>query len=110
MKQAVQHSNADVIVFMDGDGTYSIDDFEKMVGPIIDDKADMVVGNRSKKTREKNSITTFNSFGNNIFNKFINFSMKSNVQDSLSGYRAIRRKVFNDLILLSQHFEIEHRK
>jgi len=107
MKQAVEYSSADIVVFMDGDGTYSIDDFEKMIDPIINDESDMVVGVRSKETREKNSITTFNSIGNTLFNKFINFSMKTNVKDSLSGYRAMRRDVFNDLILLSSHFEIE---
>jgi dolichol-phosphate mannosyltransferase len=107
MKEAAEISKSEIIVFIDGDDTYSASDLPKLLLPIIEDKADMVVGVRSKKIREKNSITTFNSLGNTLFNKFINFSMKSNVQDSLSGYRAIRRDMFNDLILLSSHFEIE---
>jgi len=107
MKEAVQASDADIVIFMDGDGTYSVDDIEKLLEPLLNDKADMVVGSRLLGRREKGSISSFNTIGNRLFNKTINFAMKSKVTDSLSGYRAIRRDVFRDLILFSEHFEIE---
>ena len=46
-------------------------------------------------------------FGNKIFNKAINFAMKSSITDSLSGYRALYTKTFRKLILFSDSFEIE---
>ena len=107
MKEAVQASDADIVIFMDGDGTYSVDDMEKLLEPLLNDKADMVVGSRLLGRREKGSISGFNTIGNRLFNKTINFAMKSKVTDSLSGYRSIRRDVFRDLILFSEHFEIE---
>ena len=74
---------------------------------MLNDRADMVVGSRIQGKREKGAISAFNSLGNKLFNNMINFAMKSSVTDSLSGYRALYKKTFNDLILFSNSFEIE---
>lgn len=107
MKEAVEYSSADVLVFIDGDGTYSIDDLSSLLEPILTDKADMVVGSRILGKREKGSISTLNMLGNKFFNKTINFAIHSKVTDSLSGYRAMRKSIFDELILFSFNFEIE---
>ncbi|MBM2818347.1 MAG: hypothetical protein HW410_29 [Nitrosarchaeum sp.] len=107
MREAVDATEADVIVFIDGDGTYSVNDLNSLLEPVLSDKADMVVGSRVLGDREKGSISKFNYLGNKLFNKTINFSLKTNVTDSLSGYRVLRREVFKDLILFSDSFEIE---
>ena len=107
MREAVEHSEADIVVFMDGDGTYSPSDLESLLGPLLNDQADMVVGSRIAEKREKGSISAFNTIGNKLFNKTINFAMKSSITDSLSGYRALYRKTFKDLVLFSDSFEIE---
>jgi len=107
MREAVNASNADIVIFIDGDGTYSIDDLDKLLEPLLKDKADMVVGSRILGKREKGSISRFNLIGNKLFNKTINFAMRSRVTDSLSGYRAMRIETFRDLILFSSNFEIE---
>lgn len=107
MKEAAEISKSDIIVFIDGDDTYSASDLPSLLEPLFENRADMVVGSRILGKREKGSITIFNTFGNKIFNRTINFAMKSKVTDSLTGYRAIWRELFNDLILFSTNFEIE---
>jgi dolichol-phosphate hexosyltransferase len=107
IREAVECSDADIIVFMDGDGTYSASDLHLLIEPLVNDKSDMVVGSRTMGRREKGSITTFNAIGNALFNRAINFAMKSSISDSLSGFRAVYRKTFNDLILFGDNFEIE---
>ena len=107
MKEAVSNSSADIIAFIDGDGTYSVNDVGSLLEPILTEKADMVVGSRILGKREKSSISTLNLIGNKLFNNTINFALKSKVTDSLSGFRALRRETFNDLILFSDNFEIE---
>jgi dolichol-phosphate hexosyltransferase len=107
IREAVEYSKADIVVFMDGDGTYSASDLQLLVEPLLNDEADMVIGSRTLGRREKGSITTFNSLGNDLFNRAINFAMKSSISDSLSGYRALYRKTFNDLVLFGDNFEIE---
>jgi len=107
MREAVEHTDTDIVVFIDGDGTYSVSDLQLILEPILLDKADMVVGSRISGNIEKGSISRLNKIGNTLFNKTINFALKSKVTDSLSGYRALRRETFRDLILFSTNFEIE---
>jgi dolichol-phosphate hexosyltransferase len=107
MREAVLHSKADIVVFIDGDGTYLIDDFDSLLKPLLKNECDMVVGSRILGKREEGSISKLNTIGNKLFNKVINFALKSNVTDSLTGYRALKRNVFEDLVLFSTNFEIE---
>jgi dolichol-phosphate hexosyltransferase len=107
MREAVDSSQADVIVFMDGDATYSAADMDALLQPLLRGEADMVIGSRMLGKRQKGSISTFNALGNWLFNTAINFSMKSKITDSLSGFRAIYRETFLELVLLSESFEIE---
>ncbi len=78
MKEAVEsHTTADIVVFMDGDGTYPVSELKSIVAPLLRDDADMVVGSRILGKKEKGALVAFNSVGNKIFNKSINFAMKS---------------------------------
>ncbi|MGC1928729.1 MAG: glycosyltransferase [Candidatus Nitrosopolaris sp.] len=107
MREAVDYSDAEIIVFIDGDGTYSIDDLDILLEPLLSGKAEMIVGSRLLGKKEKGAISAFNTIGNKLFNNSINFAMKSYVTDSLSGYRACYRKTFMELVLFSDSFEIE---
>ncbi len=107
MRQAVDYTEADIVVFIDADGTYEVSDLGALIDPLINNKADMVVGSRLKGKMERGSISLLNMVGNKIFNSTINFAMGSHVTDSLSGYRAMFSNVFKDLVLFSNNFEIE---
>jgi glycosyltransferase involved in cell wall biosynthesis len=107
MREAVDHSEADIVVFIDGDGTYSPSDLGLLLEPLLNGKSDMVVGSRMLGKRQRGAISIFHTLGNKLFNRAINFAMKSSITDSLSGYRALYKKTFSDLILFSDSFEIE---
>jgi len=107
MREAVEHSAADIVVFMDGDGTYAPSNLISIVEPLLNDEADIVVGSRILGERDKGAMTSLNSLGNKLFNRTINFALKTAVTDSLSGFRALYRKTFKDLVLFSESFEIE---
>ena len=107
IREAVGNSGADIVVFIDADGTYSFSDLELLLEPLLNNKADIIVGSRMQGKRQKRSISILNTFGNKLFNKAINFAMKSSLTDCLSGYRALFRNTFNDLVLFSDNFEIE---
>ncbi len=109
MREAVDQTDVDIVVFIDGDGTYSVTEIELLLKPLLEHNYDMVVGSRilGSSKREKGFIAGFNVLGNAIFNKTINFAMQSSITDSLSGYRALYAKTFQELILFSDSFEIE---
>jgi dolichol-phosphate mannosyltransferase len=108
MREAADQTDADILVFIDGDGTYSVSDLGSLLEPLLNNQADMAVGSRTLGQREKGSISLINRIGNKTFNKAINFAMKpSHITDSLSGYRAVSKKTFSELVLFSEKFEIE---
>lgn len=88
---------ADIIVNTDGDNQYSGKDIKKLIRPILDNKADLVIGQRQI---EKFSFTKkmFQKIGSFMVRKISNTTVK----DAPSGFRAYSRKyamkinVFND--------------
>jgi glycosyltransferase involved in cell wall biosynthesis len=47
MKSGVARARGDIIVFMDGDGAHEPQDIARLVEPILERKADMVIGSRA---------------------------------------------------------------
>ncbi len=107
MREAGDQSNADILVFIDSDNTYKIDDMNEFLKPLLTNDADMVIGSRLLGSREKGSITSFNLLGNKMFNKTINFALKSKLTDSQSACRACTKKMFSEIFLISDSYDIE---
>ena len=54
----------DVVVFMDGDASDDVDDLPKLIHPILDDVADLVIGSRVLGARERGALTPHARLGN----------------------------------------------
>ncbi|MEM7819764.1 MAG: glycosyltransferase [Candidatus Aenigmatarchaeota archaeon] len=106
IQEALEKIDAEVVVTIDGDGTYDAEKMNELVEPILDNRADMVVATRLKY-REKDSISHFNIIGNKIFSFFVKWLFNKKITDMLSGYRAFNKKKLDNIILLSNKFEIE---
>ncbi|MDZ7611167.1 MAG: glycosyltransferase [Candidatus Moranbacteria bacterium] len=94
------------LVIVDGDDTYSPEEAHKLIDSLIQDKADMLAGNRLNK-KNKKSFSTPHWWGNKMFAFFINLLFKTNLNDILSGYRVFNQNFKRNAILLSGGFEIE---
>lgn len=106
VRKAFAEVDADVYLMVDGDGTYDASIATKMVEPIMNREADMVVANRifdAGKSHERRG----HSMGNRIFTKLTHVLFGVDVTDALSGYRAFSRKFVKSLPIDSQGFEIE---
>jgi glycosyltransferase involved in cell wall biosynthesis len=88
INECLKHG-ADIIVNTDGDNQYCADDIPKLVKPILEGKADMVVG-----ARPISRIKHF-SFTKKIMQKIGSWLVRrvshTEVQDAPSGFRAIAR-------------------
>ncbi|MFH1107486.1 MAG: glycosyltransferase, partial [Candidatus Micrarchaeota archaeon] len=104
--EALEQIDCEYLAFIDGDGTYVSEDLHKLIEPLIDGKADMTVATRLAR-QDPGSITVFNTLGNVAFNWLIRFFYGQNITDMLSGYRALPRKKYDELNLVSRHFEVE---
>ena len=100
--------DADIYVLVDGDDTYPADEVHKLIEPINEGKADMVVGDRlSNGTYFKENKRGFHGFGNNLVRWLINILFHSNVHDIMTGYRAYSRKFVKCMPVMSDGFQIE---
>ncbi len=104
--EAFEMIDSDVIVLVDGDGTYMAEDVHKLLEPIFKGVADHVVGNRLINY-EKGAFTKLNFIGNVALNFIFRTTYGVELFDILSGYRALRKEVYKNVNLKKQGFEIE---
>lgn len=107
LRTAFNHVKSDIYVTIDGDATYDARELDNLIQPIIDGRADMVVGSRLKGCMEPGSISRVNKIGNNLFNFLINHIFNGEISDSQSGFRAITDHAMRQLNLTSRDFEVE---
>jgi len=104
VKQAFELIENEIIVMIDGDGTYSPSEVRKLVDPIFNDEADHVIGNRFAYG---GAFTKLHRIGNRVLNKIFGFGYGVKLNDILSGYRALTREAVEKLNIQSKGFEIE---
>ena len=77
------------ILMVDGDGTYSAKDAEKMLTPLFLG-FDHVIGDRLVNA-EEGSFSRLNLFGNQMLNMLFKVAHSRDLHDILSGYRAFTK-------------------
>lgn len=110
MRLAIRMVKDSIILFIDADGSHKTKDIPKIIKPIKEGKADMVIGSRLLGgSMELHG--TFNKFLRMFFsmciNQIINWRFNFNISDSQNGFRAIKASVAKDLKLISNKFDIE---
>ena len=88
--------NGDILVTFDADGQHRIEDIEKVTKPIIDQEVDLVIGSRFLDESEK-EVPQYRKVGIKVITKITNASIKKQLTDSQSGFRAYSKKVLAEL-------------
>jgi len=100
--------DADIYIMIDGDDTYPAQFVHKIIAPIVNQEADIVIGDRHTNGTYKHENTRpFHNFGNNLVKDLINKLFNSNLKDIMSGYRAFNKKFVKNMPITSEGFEIE---
>ena len=87
--------DADMLVTFDADGQHRIEDIEKVVLPIKNNQADIVIGSRFLENSSK--IPKYRKLGINIITKVTNSTINEKITDSQSGFRAYSKNVISKL-------------
>lgn len=96
----------DVIVMVDGDDTYPANRVRELVAPVLEGRAEMVVGTRLEEHGDE-SFRALHVFGNKLVLRCINTFFRTGLSDVLTGYRAFSRRFVKTMPVLSKGFEIE---
>ncbi|MHA7128946.1 glycosyltransferase family 2 protein [Algoriphagus namhaensis] len=84
-----QEAQPDVVVFLDGDYSDYPEQMLELIQPIIDQKADLVIGSRALGQKEKGSMTLPQVFGNWLATHLMRIIQGADFSD-LGPFRAIR--------------------
>jgi glycosyltransferase involved in cell wall biosynthesis len=96
----------EVVVTLDADGQHVPTEMERLVGPIITDEADFVVGSRRAGSyeREEGADSMARNVGIGIFTRLINVLGGTHVTDVANGYRAIRASRLAEIVFTEDQF------
>ena len=127
--EAAKANTADVLVILDGDGQHNPDEIPKLLAPIVDKEADLVIGSRFFQPEESplnspqstakfptpglknldsrlstahsrlNIMPRYRRFGISVITLLFNLGSRANVSDAQSGFRAYSKKIFENLSL-----------
>lgn len=99
--------DADCYIMIDGDDTYPAENAAEMCQLVLEEKVDMVIGDRLSSTYFEENKRPFHNFGNSLVRGLINKLFHANVKDIMTGYRAFSKPFVKHFPVLSQGFEIE---
>ena len=93
--QKSKEMKSDLLVTFDADGQHRVEDIEKVVEPIKNNDADLVIGSRFLD--EKSHIPNYRKIGIKVITQVTNASIKKKLTDSQSGFRAYNQRVLSQI-------------
>ncbi len=106
MQAILETVDADACVIVDGDDTYYAEDVDALLAPVVEDRADLVVGDRLAQADSK-ALSDLHRFGNRVILAIINLVFRTSFRDVLSGYRVVNRNFIRTVPLITGGFETE---
>ena len=93
--QKSKEMKSDLLVTFDADGQHRVEDIEKVVEPIKNNTADLVIGSRFLD--KKSNVPNYRKIGIKVITKITNVSIKKKLTDSQSGFRAYNKQVLSQI-------------
>ena len=88
--------DGDILVTFDADGQHRIEDIKNVIKPVVNEEADLVIGSRFLDESEK-EVPQYRKVGIKVITKITNASIKKQLTDSQSGFRAYSKKIISEL-------------
>jgi len=95
------------VIVQDADLEYDPADYSQIMGPLLDDKADVVFGSRFLTTRAHRVLYYWHAVGNRFLTTLSNMFTNLNLSDMETCYKAFRREVLSSFELEEDRFGIE---
>ena len=107
VRSMFQDIHAECYILVDGDDTYPAKHAAELANLVLEDGADMVVGDRLSTTYFTENKRPFHNSGNVLVRSLVNFMFKGKVKDIMSGYRAFSYLFVKSYPIVTKGFELE---
>lgn len=101
------HAGGDIVAVQDADLEYDPRDLKRMVDPIRDDLADVVLGTRFSLASAHRVLYFWHYLGNRCLTLLSNMFTDLNLSDMECGYKVFRKDVINAIQIKESRFGIE---
>jgi len=107
IRKGIEHSTGDCILIQDADLEYNPSDYNKLLNPIINNKADVVYGSRFLGTNERRILYFWHTLGNKFLTLLSNMFSNLNLTDMEVGYKVFKSEVLKNIQLKENRFGFE---
>jgi SAM-dependent methyltransferase len=103
----MSRANGDVVIIQDADLEYDPTEYEALLEPLRDGRADVVFGSRFHNSRPHRVLYYWHSVGNRILTTASNMVTNLNLTDMETCYKVFRREVLESLVVDEDRFGFE---
>ncbi|MDR0533004.1 MAG: glycosyltransferase family 2 protein [Verrucomicrobiales bacterium] len=106
MLKAFEEIQTDLIIMVDGDGSYPAEGAKLLLERWQNNPCDMLTGIRCS-TGDGNVFRPMHQWGSNLFAWFVNVAFKQKTADVFSGLRLFSKRFYKNVPVLARGFELE---
>jgi len=106
IRTAIPHITGDLVVIQDADLEYNPSEYSRLIGPILEGKADVVYGSRFLGGPHR-VLLFWHFLGNRIVTTLSNMLTNLNLTDMETGYKVFRAETIKQIKIESNRFGLE---
>jgi glycosyltransferase involved in cell wall biosynthesis len=107
VRTGIAESTGDIVAVQDADLEYDPANIPKLIGPLVDGRADVVYGSRLKGGEPQRAHLYWHMLGNRMLSTFTGILFNTTISDMETGYKAFRGELIRSIPLRSNDFRIE---
>jgi glycosyltransferase involved in cell wall biosynthesis len=106
LRNGIARAKGDIIIIQDADLEYDPKEYPRLLGPILDGKADVVYGSRFLGGPHR-VFYFWHYLGNSMVTLISNMFTNLNLTDMETGYKVFKKEIFDSITIESDRFGFE---